>query len=411
LGVETLVRVLRRIFERVFGPLPFRRLSCTHALSTGADAFFAVSLAGSLFFNVSVDAARPRVIGYLLVTLAPFVVLAPLVGPLIDRYGRARRMVAASTCLGRGILCLFVAGDLRNLLLYPEAFGILVLEKAYSVTKSALVPSLVGQDADLVAANSRLSRISTVAGLIGGAIAVGILSLSDATPVLRIAALVYFAAASVALSIPPDDPARLPAAALEREELQSPKIRFAAGAMTVLRGAIGFLVFLVAFGLKRTGAPTWFFGAIAAVSVAGGLAGTLVSPVLRQRIRRDEPVVTVALVIAAVVSLAAAADAGRASVAAAVFAVALAASMGRQGFDSILQRDAPAAARGRSFARFETLFQLVWVLGALGGVVLQPSSRNGLALLGVVFAVTLVSYVIGSSGRRFRRAPGAETAV
>jgi MFS family permease len=411
LGVETLVRVLRRIFERVFGPLPFRRLSCTHALSTGADAFFAVSLAGSLFFNVSVDAARPRVIGYLLVTLAPFVVLAPLVGPLIDRYGRARRMVAASTCLGRGILCLFVAGDLRNLLLYPEAFGILVLEKAYSVTKSALVPSLVGQDADLVAANSRLSRISTVAGLIGGAIAVGILSLSDATPVLRIAALVYFAAASVALSIPPDDPARLPAAALEREELQSPKIRFAAGAMTVLRGAIGFLVFLVAFGLKRTGAPTWFFGAIAAVSVAGGLAGTLVSPVLRQRIRRDEPVVTVALVIAAVVSLAAAADAGRASVAAAVFAVALAASMGRQGFDSILQRDAPAAARGRSFARFETLFQLVWVLGALGGVVLQPSSRNGLALLGVVFALTLVAYVIGSSGRRLRRAPRAETAV
>jgi predicted branched-subunit amino acid permease len=76
--------------------------------------------------------------------------------------------------------------------------------------------------------------------------------------------------------------------------------------------------------------------------------------------------------------------------------------MGRQGFDSILQRDAPAAARGRSFARFETLFQLVWVLGALGGVVLQPSNQNGLALLGVVFALTLVTYVIGSSRRRSR---------
>jgi predicted MFS family arabinose efflux permease len=223
---------------------------------------------------------------------------------------------------------------------------------------------------------------------------------------------VYFAAGIVALNIPPDDPARLPPAALEREELQSPKIRFAAGAMAVLRGAIGFLVFLVAFGLKRAGEPTWFFGAIAAVSVAGGLAGTLVSPVLRRRIRRDEPVITVALLTAAVVSLgAAAAHASRASVAAGVFAVALAASMGRQGFDSILQRDAPAAARGRSFARFETLFQLVWVLGALGGVVLQPSNQNGLALLGVVFALTLVTYVIGSSRRRFPRAPRAETAV
>jgi MFS family permease len=407
--LETLVRVLRRIFERVFGPLPFRRLSCTHALSTGADAFFAVSLAGSLFFNVSIGAARPRVIGYLVLTLAPFVVLAPLVGPLIDRFGRARRVIAASTCLGRGILCLFVAGDLRNLLLYPEAFGILVLEKAYSVTKSALVPSLVGHDADLVGANSRLSRISTVAGLVGGAIAVGVLSLSDATPVLRIAALVYFAAALVALSIPPDDPVGLPAAALERQELQSPKIRFAAVAMTVLRGAIGFLVFLVAFGLKRTGAPTWFFGVIAAVSIVGGLAGTIVSPILRQRMRSDEPVLTAALVIAALVSLGAAAHVARATVSAAVFAVACAASMGRQAFDSVLQRDAPAAARGRAFARFETLFQLVWVLGALSGVVLQPSTQSGLVLLGIVFAFTLVTYVIGRSGLRRRGAPRGET--
>ena len=93
--------------------------------------FFAVSLAGSLFFNVSVGAARPRVIAYLLVTLAPFLVLAPLVGPLIDRFARSQRVVAATTCLGRGILCLFVAGDIKNLLLYPEVFGILVLDKAY----------------------------------------------------------------------------------------------------------------------------------------------------------------------------------------------------------------------------------------------------------------------------------------
>jgi len=95
--------VLRRIYGRIFGPIPLRRLAGTHALSTCADAFFAVSLAGSLFFNVSIGAARPRVIGYLFATLVPFVVLAPLVGPLIDRFGRARRLVAASTCLGRGM--------------------------------------------------------------------------------------------------------------------------------------------------------------------------------------------------------------------------------------------------------------------------------------------------------------------
>jgi MFS family permease len=407
--LDTRVTVFRRIYGRVFGPMPFRRLSCTHALSTGADAFFAVSLAGSLFFNVSIGAARPRVIGYLFVTLVPFVVLAPLVGPLIDRFGRARRLVAASTCLGRGILCLFASGDVRNLLLYPEAFGILVLEKAYSVTKSALVPSLVGHDADLVGANSRLSRISTVAGLVGGAIAVGVLTLGGASPVLRIAALVYFAAAVVALSIPPDDSVRLPAPALEREELRSPKIRFTAGAMAVLRAAIGFLVFLVAFGLKRAGEPTWYFGAIAAVSVAGGLVGTVASPLLRQHLNRDEPLIAVALATAALASLGAAARAVPASIAAAVFAIACTASVGRQGFDSILQRDAPAAARGRSFARFETLFQLTWVLGALGAVALQPSTRTGLAILGTLFVPTLIAFLIGT--RRPRHGPYTATAA
>lgn len=391
---------LRQVYGRVFGPIPLRRLSVTHALSTGADAFFAVSLAGSLFFNVSTNAARPRVVGYLFVTLMPFIVLAPLVGPLIDRFGRARRLVAASTCLGRGILCLFVSGDIRNLLLYPEAFGVLILEKAYAVTKSALVPSLVGRDADLVAANSRLSRISTVAGLIGGSIAVGLLTLVGASSVLRVAALVYFGAAVAALRIPPDDPARLPPAALEREELRTPKIRFAAGAMTVLRGAIGFLVFLVAFELKRTGAPTWDFGVIAAVSIAGGLVGTVASPALRRRMRRDEPLLAVALATAAFVSLGAAVHAVTASIAVAVFAVACTASMGRQGFDSIVQRDAPDAARGRSFARFETLFQLVWVIGALAAVVLEPSAGTGLVVLGIILVPTVITFVIGTKRSR-----------
>ena len=43
----------------------------------------AVSLAGSLFFNLSIDAARPRIILYLAITMAPFAVVAPLIGPFV----------------------------------------------------------------------------------------------------------------------------------------------------------------------------------------------------------------------------------------------------------------------------------------------------------------------------------------
>ena len=47
------------------------------ALGAGRlDAFFTVSLAGSLFFNVSFDAARPRILLYLVLTMAPFALVA-----------------------------------------------------------------------------------------------------------------------------------------------------------------------------------------------------------------------------------------------------------------------------------------------------------------------------------------------
>jgi MFS family permease len=390
-GPETTVKVL----ERVFGPTPFAKLSYTHACSTGADAFFAVSLAGSLFFNVSVGAARPRVIVYLGLTLAPFLVLAPLVGPLIDRFGSTRHQVAAFTCLARGILCLFIAGDLRTLLLYPEAFGVLVFDKAYTVTKSALVPALVGDNADLVEANSRLARISTVAGLVGGAIAAAILTLGSAIGVLRVASLVYFTGAVLALRIGPTRATSLPPATLEQQELRAPTVRLSAGAMTVLRAGVGFLTFLVAFALKRSGEPLWFFGAVALSGVLGGLSGAFVSPVLRHHLRREEPLLIFALLIAALGSLAAALYLDRASELVAVFAVVCASTIGRQGFDSILQRDAPDAARGRAFARFETLYQLIWVLGALTAVILQPTTTAGLAALAILLIVAVLVYATG----------------
>ena len=397
-----------RLTRRLVDASPFGRLVSTHALSTGADAFFAVSLAGSLFFNVSIGAARPRVVAYLAITLAPFVLLAPLMGPLVDRFGQARSYVLATTCLGRGILCLFADRDLNNVLLYPEAFGILVLGKTYSVTKSALVPTLVGGRDDLVAANSRLARTATVAGLVGGAAAVGTLHVSDAVQVLRIASLVYFAASALALRLPTLPPAgQAVGAVVEHREQRSRRLGFAAVAMMTLRGAIGFLSFLVAFDLKRAGAATWVFGLIAACGILGAFAGTVVSPALARRLRRHDQLLQVALLTAAVASLLASAYVTSVATAAGVVFIAAAASVGRQGFDSVLQADTPDAARVRAFARFETLFQLLWALGALASVLMQPSARSGFALLAALFTVMLAASYFGLRGERLPPTAGA----
>ena len=51
---------------------PFARLARAHLLSVAGDALFAIALAGSVFFDVSVDRARWQVTLYLLFTIAPF---------------------------------------------------------------------------------------------------------------------------------------------------------------------------------------------------------------------------------------------------------------------------------------------------------------------------------------------------
>jgi MFS family permease len=388
--------------------LPFARLAHTHAASTSADAFFAVSLAGSLFFNVSVDAARPRIILYLALTMAPFAIVAPLIGPLVDRYGRARAGVIALTLLVRGILCLFIAGDLKTLFFYPEAFGVLVVGKAYSVAKSAAVPGLVDDVSDLVAANSRLSRISSMAGAAAGAIAAGVLTLGDASLVLRLGSLVYFAGAGLALRIPPTTDLSVVNAQVEEAEVHSRSVLIGASAVTALRASIGFLTFLIAFGFRQAGEPVWLYGAALVALGVGNFAATIISPVFKRRWLREEQLFAAALLVASLTALAVAWGFSRESLIVAAAVVGLAANVGRQAFDSILQRDAPDAARGRYFAWFETRFQLAWVVGALVPVVLQLDTRTGLTVLGVVFAVACAACVAGVSiegsvARRIRR--------
>ena len=121
---------------------PFGRLALTHVLMTAGDTMFAVSLAGSLFFSISPTAAKDKVILYLLLTMGPFAVVAPALGPIIDRSRGARRAMVVASAVGRAALCPFLARDIHSLLLFPEAFAMLVLSKVYLVTKGALVPEM-----------------------------------------------------------------------------------------------------------------------------------------------------------------------------------------------------------------------------------------------------------------------------
>ena len=148
---------------------PFARLARVHVFSVATDTLVTVSLAGTLFFSIPSGAARDKVALYLVLTMAPFAIVAPLVGPAIDRIRGGRRvMVMLATGL-RALVCLFMVQHVNDLFLFPAAFLILVLGKAYGIAKAALVPTVVGDDAELVKANSRLSLLSGIVGLVVGA--------------------------------------------------------------------------------------------------------------------------------------------------------------------------------------------------------------------------------------------------
>jgi MFS family permease len=177
------------------------------------DAFVIVALAGTLFFNTSLDQARSQVVLYLLVTMAPFVVLAPFIGPMLDRVQQGRRFILAGTLLARGLLCWGMSGALHNALtLFPAAFGVLILQKAYGVTRSAVTPRLLPAELTLVSANARSSLIALLASTLGVGLAGGIEWLGGAAWVLRIGALIYIAGTVLGIRLPesvdtPDPPA------------------------------------------------------------------------------------------------------------------------------------------------------------------------------------------------------------
>ena len=378
--------------EALPGQSPFARLALTHALAIGADTLVAVALAGSIFFSATLAAARPKVLLYLAITMVPFAVVAPIMGPALDRTKGGRRFMVALFALGRVVLCLFMANHLNSLLFYPAAFGTMALSKGYLVAKSALVPAVVADETGLVEANSRLALIAVLAGVALGPPGAGIQTLAGARWVLRLAAVVNLASVVAAFRIPKAAKAAKAAAPLEQAELHAASIRLAATAMAVLRAAVGFLTFLAAFDLKRTGAGSWQFGLVVGAGAFGGFLGAVIAPRLR-RVVKEETILAWSLVFPAVVALFGARAFGNTAIAVVACAVSVGAACGRLAFDSLVQRDAPEAARGRTFARFETRFQLAWVGGAvIPAAIPHLPGRLGFLLLAVGLAFFGLSY-------------------
>ena len=402
---------------------PFQRLARVHAAATATDAVIAVALAGSIFFSISPDAARDRLALYLALTMAPFAVVTPLIGPVIDRMPGGRRAMIFVTNLGRLVVALLMIRHLDTLWLFPEAFALLVLQKSYAVAKSAVVPRYVTTDSNLVQANSRLALISAVMSLLGAALGAALAFLGSPALAATVATLGYMVATAITLQLPRIPVAPTRTSATERSALRAGAILLSASAMAVMRGGVGFVTFMLAFALRGgeegldvsasgaalggavasergidivgdPGAPFWHYAVVVAVAGLSAFAGVQIAPILRRSVV-EEMILLGALTLCASSALLSAVSGGLTGMALLSGGVALSAAVGKLAFDSLVQRDAPDANHGRSFSRFEARFQIAWVVGAFVPVILPIPVRLGSVLVAAVAGFALASVVLG----------------
>ena len=382
---------------------PFKRLARTHALMTAGDVAMVVSLAGSLFFSISPDAARSKVLLYLLISFAPFVVVAPLIGPFVDRAPGGRRLIIQLTAVGRAVLFIAMIFHLDDLLLFPLTFGVMVLQKTYGVARSALIPTVVNSKDELVEANSKLGLIAGVVGTITAVIAAGLAAISPKLSLL-LGVMLFAGAVISAARLPRGDVA--PAArSAERIELQNASLRSAAVTMSLIRAVIGFLFFELLFWLRENSYSNVWIGAVIAASSVGLMIGNGLASPLRGRLR-EELMLTSAIALIALTGIGAAVFGGVGAAIVLAAVVNLASGVGRMAFDSIVQRDAPDANQGRAFAKFETRFQLSWVVAAIIPVLVTFPGRVAFLTVGLIGVAAVLLYVRSSrSSNSSGRAP------
>jgi MFS family permease len=366
-------------------PSKFRRLAITHALMMGADAAMVVALADSLFFDIDLDAARSRVLLFLVLGFAPFLVVAPLIGPMIDRVAGGRRLVIQMVAVARVVLTVLMAIYVDALALFPLVFASLVLQKTYAVSKSAIVPSTVRSETELVEANSKLGLIAGLTGVVAVVPAAVFLQVAGAPLTLIYSALLFGAAFVAATRLPPDVVAAEAVGAEESRELHGSSIELGAVAMTVLRGLVGFTFFHLAFWLRSQDQGTLWFAAVVGVSALAAMVGNATASRVRLRVR-EETMLTISLLVSAAAGLTVAVLGGPVGAVILAGVLNFMAALGRLSFESIVQRDAPGANRGRAFAVFETRFQLSWALGAFVAVAIQVSGALGFLAVGATAA-------------------------
>jgi MFS family permease len=400
------------------------RLFDLHALSCAGDTLIAIGLAGTIFFNVPLGEARSKVALYLLVTMVPFALLAPVAGPLLDYFRHGRRYALAATMLGRAFLAYVISDNLLGFGLYPAAFGVLALSRAYGVARSAAVPRLLPDGIGLSQVGARASVYGTFAGAVVAPIGLAAFWFGPQWP-LRVASVIFIVGMVIALRLPPradsDPPEAVPRPFRAMLRLRRGTDRPLSGALVIntligsagLRCLYGFLLLYFAFAIKANQLHTDLFGrdigGRGAVALVGGalVVGTFLSTAIgtRLRIRRPAALQSSGLTITAGVAVLAVIFYNLPMVALLCLVTAIFSGISKLAVDASIQERVPERLRGSAFAHSETVLMIAWVVGGAIGII-PLGGRWGVGLAALIAVVSAVRAAIAVTHLRGERLNG-----
>lgn len=397
------------------------RLIELHASNAAGDAAVAIALAGTIFFAGATSDARSQVALFLGLTMLPFAIVAPLIGPFLDRFSHGRRWAIGATFAIRAFLCWVLAGAVaaESAWFYPAALGVLVSSKAYGVTRASAVPRLAPAEMTLVKANGRVSLAGVVGASVSAPLA-GAAAYFGTEWALRYAFLVFVVGTILAIVLPKqvdstegEQPITGEHPVVDGKAPDGrkatgvpPKVAFALRANCGPRWLSGFLTMYMAFLLRETPIDGWedrstlLIGLVIGAAGLGNTLGIVVASVAK----KINPAVTVVAALLADIALV---------VLAAVFyslvplillglTAGLTQYLAKVSLDSTIQTGVPARAHASAFARGDTTLQLAWVVGGFVGIAMPLGwPQFGLA----VAAVTLGAWALFVLARRPAKQP------
>ena len=404
----------------------FRRLLLTRLLSQFGDGVFQAALAGTVLFNPQRAADPIDVAAGFAVLLLPYSFVGPFAGVWLDRWSRRQVLLRANLVRAAlvAVVAALVLGGVDGAGFYAAGLAVFSVNRFILAALSASLPHTVDEPS-LVSANALSTTSGSVATVLGGGAALGLLqfvgagdpgyaalALSAALPYLGAAAVVagfsraYLGPDHMATVLSARDVVRGMAAGARHAWAHPPAV---AVLLAIALHRLGFacLTLMTLLLYRNTFDSDSFFrgglvglGEVVAAGAIGTLLAAAVTPWVVRRIGKPRWV-TGLLALGGTAQTVLFLPFVPVTVVAAGLVMGFVSQAVKICVDTTLQESVDDDFRGRVFSVYDTLFNVMFVVAlTVGAFTLPPSGTSYGALFVVAAGYLLTALAYASITRK-----------